>query len=110
MPKRALIAALLVLAGLPAIAARELEGHTTLKDLRPYDIKDREHKHTAYDILFAAEGRSYTCRTDPKKSVNATDFIVGSDILYQIKGQKVKIKTPEKKELECAIVRVEEGR
>jgi len=39
--------------------------------------------------------------------MNATDFVVGTQINYQIDGDKTKIKTPEGKQVECKIVRVE---
>lgn len=90
----------------PALASK-IEGSTILKDSQPTGTIDKEHKHQAYDLFFQAEGRQYTCRTDPNKSMNATDFVVGSDIKYQIDGTKVKIKTPQGKQVECKVVRVE---
>ncbi len=75
--------------------------------MQPYGTKDKEHKHTAYDLSFAAEGKNYTCRTEPKKSVNATDFVVGTEMAYQIDKQKVKIKSPQNKQVNCKVVRVE---
>jgi phage gp45-like len=39
--------------------------------------------------------------------MNATDFVVGTQVHYEIDGDQAKIKTPEKKEVECKIVRVE---
>jgi hypothetical protein len=84
-----------------------IKGSSTLKDLQPTGTNDQEHKHQAYDLSFQAEGKTHTCRTDPKKSVNATDFVVGSQISYEVDKQKGKIKTSENKEVECKIVRVE---
>src|ERR1700733_15874958 len=106
MQKR-LAAALLFATSLSAFAGNKLEGTTTLKDSQPYGVKDTEHKHQAYDLTFEAKGKGYTCRTDPKKSMNATDFVVGTDVTYKIDGNKAKIKTPQNKEVECKIVRVE---
>jgi hypothetical protein len=106
MQKR-LAAALLFATSLSAFAGTKLEGTTTLKDSQPYGVKDTEHKHQAYDLSFEAKGKSYTCRTDPSKSMNATDFVVGTDVNYKIDGNKAKIKTPQNKEVECKIVRVE---
>jgi len=63
--------------------------------MQPYGTKDKEHKHTAYNLSFAAEGKNYTRRTDSKKSVNATDFIVGAEMAYEMNNQKVKIKSPQ---------------
>jgi hypothetical protein len=91
---------------IPAFPAT-IKGSSTLKDLQPTGTKDKEHKHQAYDLSFLAEGKAYTCRTDPKKSVNATDFVVGSQINYAIDKTKAKIKTSENKEVGCNIVRVE---
>ena len=48
------------------------------------------------------------CRTPPNKSMNATDFVVGSSINYEVDGQKATIKTPEGKKLQCTVVRVQE--
>ena len=39
--------------------------------------------------------------------MNAIDFVVGTDVTYKIDGNKAKIKTPQNKEVECKIVRVE---
>jgi hypothetical protein len=109
MMRKLHVAALLALsvAAMPALADKKLEGTTTLKDSQPTGTKDKEHKHQAYDLSFNAEGKGYTCRTDPDKSMNATDFVVGSSVKYEIDGKKVKIKTPEDKQVECKIVRVE---
>jgi hypothetical protein len=99
--------ALLVMTAIPAFAAKKVEGTTTLKDSQPTGTTDKEHKHQAYDLSFNAAGNLYTCRTSSDKSMNATDFVVGSQMTYQIDGKKAKLKTPEGKEVECKIVRVE---
>jgi len=71
-------------------------------------MPDKKHKqHQAYDLSFDAAGMAYTCRTDASKSMNATDFVVGSRVNYEIDGQKGKIKTAEGKKVQCRIVRVE---
>ena len=95
-----------IAATIPASASKS-EGTTTLKDSQPTGTPDKEHKHQAYDLSFQASGKLYTCRTDPKKSMNATDFVVGTDMKYQVSGNKAKLKTPQGKEVECKIVRVE---
>jgi hypothetical protein len=89
-------------------SAEKLKGETTLKDSQPYGTPDKDHKHQGYELLFNAQGKGYSCRTNPKKSMDATDFVVGSQIHYEIDKNKAKIKTPEKKEVECKIVRVEQ--
>jgi hypothetical protein len=91
---------------LPSFADK-IKGQTTLKDSQPNGTKDKQHKHQAYDLSFDAEGKNYTCRTDSGKSVNATHFVVGARINYEIDDDKVKIKTPENKKVECKIVRAE---
>lgn len=106
MRKVALVS-LVCVAVVPAIAAKRLVGTMTLKDSQPYGIKDKEHKHQAYDLSFAAQGKNYTCRTEPGKSTNATDFVVGASMEYRIDGNKVEIKTPRGKDVKCKVVRVE---
>jgi hypothetical protein len=107
MRKMTLAASLLFAVTLTASAGNKLQGTMTLKDLQPFGTTDKEHKHQAYDLSFQAQGKNYTCRTDSGKSTNATDFVVGTDMKYQIDGNKAKIKTPQDKELQCKIVRVE---
>ena len=107
MRKTILAASLLFAVTLTASAGNKLQGTMTLKDLQPFGTQDKEHKHQAYDLSFQAEGKNYTCRTDSGKSTNATEFVVGTDMKYQINGNKAKIKTPQDKELQCKIVRVE---
>jgi hypothetical protein len=104
--RKAVTAAILILAiALPASAAK-LKGSSTLKDSQPSGTVDKQHKNQTYDLSFDAEGKSYTCRTSYKKSMNATDFVVGSQIKYEIDNQKVKIKTSQNKEVQCQVVRV----
>ncbi|MGB0124248.1 MAG: hypothetical protein WA419_14895 [Silvibacterium sp.] len=92
----------------PASRASKIDGTTTLKDSQPTEAMDngQKHRHQSYDLTFDASGREYTCRTDPQKSMNATDFVVGNEVSYQIDGTKAKIKTPQGKKVECKIVRV----
>ena len=47
-----------------------------------------------------------SCRTDPDHSMNATDFVVGGPIHYEIDNNKANIKTPQNKKVSCKIVRV----
>ena len=105
--RKAVTSALLIMTiGIPALAAKN-KGSTTLKDFQPFGTTDKQHKHQAYDLVFDADNKNYTCRTDYKKSTNATDFAVGGSIDYEIEKQKIKIKTPENNKVECKIVRVE---
>jgi hypothetical protein len=103
------IVALAAIAATLSASAAKLNGSAALRDLQPFGTTDKEHKHQAYDLSFDAEGHSYTCRTDPKKSIDATEFVVGSQINYEIDKNKAKIKAPQNKKLECKIVRVEKS-
>jgi plastocyanin len=90
--------------------ADKVKGQADLKDVQPAGTTDKEHKNQVYDLTFEAQSHTYTCRTHYKKSMNATDFVVGSPISYEIDGNKVKIKTPQNKKVECEVVRVEQAR
>lgn len=103
------IAAILIIATTVPASGSKLQGSTTLKDSQPTGTVDKEHKHQAYDLSFHASGKQYTCRTNPDKSMKATDFVVGSDVNYQIDGNNAKIKTPQGKQVQCKIVRVEDS-
>jgi uncharacterized protein YcfJ len=105
--RKAYTVALLTLAiTITATAGSKIEGATTLKDFQPAGTVDKDHKNQQYDLSFAAAGKQYTCRTSEKKSINATDFIVGSDVKYQIDGNKGKVKNSSGKQIECTVVRV----
>lgn len=91
---------------LPSVADK-FKVDTTLKDSQPYGVKDKEHKHQAYELTFEAQGKTFTCRTDSGHSMNATDFVVGSSINVEIDGNEAKIKTPVNKKVKCEIVRAE---
>jgi hypothetical protein len=109
MRRLPIIAALIVAIALPAFAAKKITGTTTLKDCQPANTPANSKKdktHQTYDLLFDAEGKSYTCRTPPNKSMDATDFVVGDKINYELDGQKAKIKTSAGKKVGCTIVRV----
>jgi hypothetical protein len=91
---------------LPAFATK-IKGDSTLRDSQPYGVKDKEHKHQGYDLSFDAQGKTYTCRTDPNHSMNASDFVVGGPIYYEVDKNKGKIKTRDNKKVNCKIVRAE---
>jgi hypothetical protein len=93
----------------PALAGQKLAGDTILKDLQPAGVADKHQKHSkhqVFDLTFDAVGNEYICRTNADKSVNVTNFVVGSSVSYEIDGTKVKIKTPQDKKVECKVVRV----
>jgi hypothetical protein len=105
MLKRTAVAILIFATTFPASASK-LQGTSILKDSQPIGSIDKDHKHQTYDLTFQASGREYTCRTNSDDSMNATDFIIGHEMHYEINGKKVKIKTPENKQVECKVVRV----
>src|SRR5262252_6749888 len=91
-----------------ASADKKEAGSTTLKDLQPAGTTDtKDKKKQQYDFIFEASGNHYTCRTSPKTSVKAIDFVVGSGIKYELDGDKAKLKTAAGKKVECTVVRVE---
>jgi len=101
----ALIAILLFVATV-AFAAKE-QGSTTLKDVQPAGTTDKKHKKQQYDLSFSSPANDYTCRTDEKDKMNATDWVVGSSINYKINGNKGEVKnTVSGKSVKCMVVRV----
>src|SRR5271170_3787321 len=87
------IALFIVTLAITAAAGSKIEGTTTLKDFQPSGTTDKKsHKNQQYDLSFVAEGKQYTCRTIEKESLKATDFVVGSDVTYEINGNKGKVK------------------
>jgi uncharacterized protein YcfJ len=107
MHKRSAIALFIVAAAIAAAAGSKIEGITALKDFQPTGSSDKKnHKNQQYDLSFAVLGRQYTCRTVEKESLKATDFVVGSDVTYEINGDKGKLKNSGGKKIECTIVRV----
>ncbi len=99
---------LTMVGALPASAAKKDAGTTTLKDVQPAGTTDtKEKKNQQYDFIFEASGNHYTCRTSPKTSLKANDFVVGSDVKYEIDSDKGKLKTTAGKEVKCRVVRVE---
>ena len=101
---------LTIVGALNASAAKKDAGATTLKDVQPAGTTDtKEKKNQQYDFIFEASGHHYTCRTSPKTSVKVIDFVVGTDLKYELDGDKGKLKTTAGKEVKCTVVRVEKG-
>jgi hypothetical protein len=101
---------LTIVGGLNASAAKKDGGATTLKDVQPAGTTDtKEKKNQQYDFSFDASGNHYTCRTSPKTSVKVIDFVVGTDLKYELDGDKGKLKTTAGKQVKCTVVRVEKG-
>jgi NOL1/NOP2/fmu family ribosome biogenesis protein len=102
----ALIVIFLCLSGM-ATAAKKEQGSTTLKDIQPAGTTDKKHKKQQYDLSFASSTNDYTCRTNEKDKMNATDWVVGSTINYKVSGNKGEVKnTASGKNVKCMIVRV----
>ncbi len=109
MRKSNIIALLVMTFAITATAGSKIEGTTTLKDFQPSGTTDKKtHKNQQYDLSFVAEGKQYTCRTIEKESLKATDFIVGSDVTYEISGNKGKVRNASGKKAECTVMRVAE--
>jgi len=103
------IALFIVTVAITAAAGSKIEGTTALKDFQPTGTIDKKtHKNQQYDLTFVALGKQYTCRTVEKESLKATDFVVGTDVQYQINGDKGKLKNASGKQVECTVVRVAE--
>jgi len=102
----ALVVLVLLLVTL-ALAAKKESGSTTLKDIQPAGTTDKKHKKQQFDLTFASPNNEYTCRTNEKDKVNATDWVVGSPVSYKINGNKGEIKnTQSNKSVKCTVVRV----
>ena len=109
MRKLTIFALLAAVTALPALADQKPEGDTVLKDSQPAGVADKHAKHgkhQVFDLTFDATGNEYVCRTSADKSMNPTDFVVGSSIHYVLDGKKVKISTPNNKKVDCNVVRV----
>jgi len=90
-----------------AVAGSKDTGKTTLKDIQPAGTTDKKHKNQQYDLSFVTQsGKNYTCRTPEKTKMKATDFVVGSDLSYEVSGNKGKVKTSNGKQVNCTVVRV----
>jgi len=91
-----------------ALAAQKETGTTKLVNVEPAGTTEKHHKHQQYDFTFDAQTHEYTCRSKEGDKINATDFVVGSNIDYQVKGNKGKVKSSSGKQVSCTVVRVAE--
>ncbi len=105
MRRLSILALIVWLAG-SALAAEKQSGTTKLVNVEPAGTTDKKHKHQQYDFTFDAQTHEYTCRSKEGDKINATDFVVGSNVDYQVKGNKGKVKGSTGKEVSCTIVRV----
>jgi hypothetical protein len=104
--RKVFIFALTIAMTLPVFAAQKESGTTKLKDVQPAGTTDKNHKKQQYDFTFDSATHEYTCRSNEKDKVNATDFVVGSDIQYQVNGNKGKVKSSSGKQVGCMVVRM----
>lgn len=101
---------LLIAASVTPSFAKKATGTTTLKDVQPAGTTDtKDNKNQLYDFVFEVSGNRYTCRTSPKNSLKATDFVVGSELKYEVDEDKAKLKSMSGKEAKCRVVRVEKS-
>jgi hypothetical protein len=105
--RRSIAVLLLTIVGaLPATAKKE-KGTTTLKDAQPAGTTDKKNKNQQFDFSFDASGMSYVCRTSHKNEVKATDFVVGTNLTYELDEHKGKLKNASGEQVKCNVVRVE---
>jgi hypothetical protein len=98
---------LVLMCAVSASAGDKQKGTATLKDLQPTGGTDKKtHKNQQYDFTFDAATKEYTCRTPEKTKLNATDYVVGASVTYQIDSNKAKVKSASGKETKCTVVRV----
>jgi len=93
----------------PAVADSKIEGNTILKDWQPAGVADKHQKkskHQVYDLTFDANGNEYICRTDADKSVNVTNFVVGTQRQLRDGRQEGEDQDTAGQKVECKIVRV----
>lgn len=107
MRKTCILTMIVLFLAILAFAANKESGSTTLKDVQPAGTTDKKHKKQQFDLTFTGSKNDYTCRTNEKEKVNATDWVVGSSINYKINGNKGEIKnTQSNKNVKCMVVRV----
>jgi len=97
--------ALIALVGTSAFAAKITE-QGTIQDLQPTNFAVAKKQHQQYDFSIVTSGRSYGCRTPENKTLNATDFVVGSSVTFISNGKNGEVKTPKGKSTKCLITRV----
>ncbi|MGI8771562.1 MAG: hypothetical protein ACR2JE_08995 [Acidobacteriaceae bacterium] len=80
----------------------------TLKDVQPLTAPSKHDKHQGYDLSISDNGEVYTCRYDGKGSFKPTDYPVGSQVTFNLNGQKGKMRDMAgQHQVSCRVVRVE---
>jgi len=100
-------AVLLLFLCVPFAMAKKEKGTTTLKDVQPAGTTDKKNKNQQFDFSFDASGMGYVCRTSHDTKLKATDFVVGTNLTYEVDEQKGKLKNASGKQVKCTVVRVE---
>jgi hypothetical protein len=100
-------ALLLLVVCVPFAMAKKEKGSATLKDVQPAGTTDKKNKNQQFDFFFDASAMSYVCRTSHKTEVKATDFVVGTNLTYELDEHKGKLKNASGKQVKCTVVRVE---
>jgi len=100
-------AALLLVLCVPFAMAKKEKGTTTLKDVQPAGTTDKKNKNQQFDLSFDVSGMSYICRTSHDAKVKATDFVVGTNLTYEMDEHEGKLKNASGKQVKCTVVRVE---
>jgi len=100
-------AVLLLAVLVPSAMAKKDKGTTTLKDAQPAGTTDKKNKNQQFDFSFDASGMSYVCRTSYKTKVKVTEFVVGTNLTYEVDDHEAKLKNPSGKQVKCTVVRVE---
>ena len=98
-------AALMILMATAAWAGKQTET-ATLQNVEPTNFAVQKKQHQQYDFTIATAGKSYSCRTPENKSINATDFVVGTQITFISDGKNGQVKTQQGKSAKCLITRV----
>ena len=98
---------LMLLVCVPLAMAKKEKGTATLKDLQPAGTTDKKNKNQQFDFSFDASGMSYVCRTSHKTKIKATDFVVGTNLTYELDEHEGKLKNTSGKQVKCTVVRVE---
>ena len=106
--KRLLCISLAAFSISPVWAAKRTD-QATLSDVQATNFGPAKKKHQQYDFSVATADRSYSCRTADNKSINATDFVVGSTVTFVSNGKKGEIKTANGKSAHCTITRVQDA-
>ena len=109
MRKSMMVVVLVLMVALAVSAGNKSKGTTTLKDLQPAGMTSKDNKNQIYDFMFTTNGNDYVCRTNRDAKIKATDFVVGSDMKYEIDEDSAKLKSATGKEAKCKIVRVQKA-